>query len=82
MKYVLVVLYLFTNADGDLQQTKFEMDFDTRQGCLAAIEETEAKVLSRVDARALTLTCRPKTPWDDSVSWTEYMRDDIRFASE
>lgn len=82
MKYVLVVLYLFTTPDGDIEQVKFEMDFDNRKACLEAIEETETKVLSRVEARALTLTCRPKNPWDEAISWNAYMEDDVKIASK
>lgn len=82
MKYVLVVLYLFATPDGSLDTTQFELDFDNRNACLAAIEETETKVMSRVNSRALTLTCRPKHNWDDSMSWAAYMQDDVLVASE
>lgn len=60
MKYVLIVMYLAMGADGELQHTQFEMDFPSRAACFAALEETETKVMSRVEARALTLTCRPR----------------------
>lgn len=65
MKYVLVVLYLFNAPDGTVGKTEFEHPFDTRQACIDAIEETESKVTSRVEFRALTLTCRPITIFDD-----------------
>lgn len=82
MKYVLIVMYLYVAGDGELKQTKFELDFDTREACLAAIEETEVKVLSRVETRALTLTCRPETPWDVPMSWIQFMEDAPRVAAE
>lgn len=78
----MIVMYLAMGADGELQQTKFEMDFGNRQACYDAIEETETKVMSRVEARALTLTCRPKNPWDETISWAAYMEDDVRVAAE
>jgi len=80
MKYVMIVMYLAMGADGQLQQTKFEMDFDNRAACFAAIEETETKVLSRVEARALTLSCRPKNPFDKTIAWADFMEDDTRVA--
>ena len=78
----MVVLYLFNTPDGGIDQTKFELDFDNRAACFAAIEETETKVLSRVEARALTLTCRPKNTFDESMSWAEYMDSDQRVAAK
>ena len=82
MKYVLIVMYMFVSPDGELGQTKFLVDFDSRNACLAAIEETETKVMSRVEARSLTLECRPMTPWDEPMSWAAYMEDDVFVASE
>jgi len=82
MKYVMIVMYLAMGSDGELQQTKFEMDFDNRAACFAAIEETEVKVLSRVETRALTLSCRPKNPFDKTISWVDYMEDDQRVAAK
>lgn len=82
MKYVLVVMYLAMGSDGQLQQTKFELDFDNRAACLAALEETETKVISRVETRALTLSCRPKNPFDDTMSWTAFMDDGTRVAAQ
>ena len=81
MKYVLIVMYLFATADGEMEQVKFTTDFADRESCLAALEVTEAKVLSRVEARALTLQCRPLTPWDEPISWNAYM-DDVRVAAK
>jgi len=68
MKYVLIVMYMFTNSDGQLEQVQFTTDFPSRDRCMAAIAETETKVLSRVETRALTLECRPMTPWDDPIA--------------
>lgn len=82
MKYVLLVMYMFAGPDGELQQVKFTTDFDSRNACIEAIEETEAKVMSRVEARTLTLECRPMTPWDEPVSWAAYMEDDVLVASK
>jgi hypothetical protein len=82
MKYVMVVIYLAMGADGELKQTKFEMDFDNRTACFAAIEETETKVMSRVETRALTLSCRPKNSFDTTIAWADYMEDTQRVAAE
>lgn len=82
MKYVMIVMYLAMGADGELQHTQFEMDFDNRKACYDAIDETEAKVLSRVEARALTLSCRPKNPFDETIAWADYMEDTQRVAVE
>jgi len=82
LKYVMIVMYLAMGADGELQHTKFEMDFDNRAACFAALEETEAKVMSRVEARALTLSCRPKNPLDVTMSWADFMDDGTRVAAE
>lgn len=82
MKYVLVVMYLAMGADGELQHTQFEMDFDNRKACYDAIDETETKVLSRVEARALTLSCRPKNPFDKTIAWVDFMEDGTRVAAK
>ena len=82
MKYVMIVMYLAMGADGELQHTEFSLDFDNRAACFAAIEETETKVMSRVETRALTLSCRPKNPFDETMSWVDYMTDDVRVAAE
>ena len=82
MKYVLIVMYLFVASDGELKQTKFTMDFTSREACIGAIEVTEAKIASRVEARALTLECRPQTPWDEPIAWADYMQDPVRVAKE
>ena len=82
MKYVLIVMYLALGGDGKLQQTEFTMEFKDRASCMGALEETEAKVSSRVEARALTLECRPMTIWDDPISWVDYMDDDTRVAAK
>lgn len=79
MKYVLVVMYLFTGPDGGLEKAAFTTDFPSRLACLNAVEETEALVLSRVEARALSLECRPVTMWDEPVSMSqliEYVGED------
>ena len=81
MKYVLIVIFMAVGPDGSLNQTQFTMDFPNRERCIAAIEETERKVLSRENARALTLECRPQTPWDEPISWIDYMNHDIHLVS-
>jgi len=81
MKYVMIVIFLSVGDDGTLTQTQFTMDFPNRSRCIAALEETERKVSRRENARALTLECRPQTPWDEPISWVDYMDDDQRYAA-
>ena len=69
MKYVLFVVFTFMTPDGEIDRTKFAVDMESREICLAAQQSTETELLEKYpNALALTTECRPETPWDEPVA--------------
>lgn len=83
MKYIIYVLILSINAEGDISRTEFEIDMSSRDSCLEATTIVEEKVTNDwPDAQSIMVECRSQTQWDEPVSMTQFMQDDELVARQ
>lgn len=83
MKYIIFVLILSINAEGEINRTEFEIDMSSRDSCIEATALVEEKVTADwPDAQSIMVECRPKTPWDETISLNTFMQDDELVARQ
>lgn len=83
MKYVVFVLFTFMSPDNEIERTQFEIEMPNRQACLDAQAKVEKDVIEKYpNALALTVECRPQTPWDEPISMIEFKQGEGLVAAE